>query len=177
MAVKTKLMTAEEFWELGDIGSAELVRGEVVMYSPTGGLHGLVEARLVSLLLQFVREHDLGVVMSGEAGVLLFREPDTVRAPDIMFFRKGKLEEIPEGFIQTPPDLVIEIVSPNDRWSDLEGKVDDYLRAGVKVVWIVDPQRKTVLVLPERKTLREGDTLEGGEILPNFSLKVADIFR
>ncbi len=177
MAVREKLR-AEDLLRMGDIGPCELVRGELVMMSPAGGRHGLTVARIFRLLADFAESHDLGLVIGFETGVLISREPDTVRAPDVMFYRKGRLspEEVPEGYLEVPPDLVVEVVSPSDSWSDLEAKVEEYLNAGVKAVWVADPQRKTVTIFPERRTLHEGDTLEGGEVLPGFSCPVKSFF-
>lgn len=181
MAVKERerLITAEELFEMGDIGPCELVKGVLVMQNPTGARHGYIVAKLARLLGNFAEERDLGVVLGPGVGLLVSRRPDTVRAPDLMFYRKGRLDpsSIPEGYLDVPPDLVVEVVSPSDSWSDVEAKVEEYLGMGVKAVWVVDPQRRAVTVLPERRTLKEGEALEGGEALPGLSIPVSTLFE
>jgi Uma2 family endonuclease len=96
-----------------------------------------------------------------------------------MFYSKERLdpdEEI-EGYLPIPPDLAVEVVSPGDSWTEVEETVEEFLTAGVKVVWVLDPKRKTVKVYPDEKTLRENDTLDGGGVLPGFVVPVWRLFR
>jgi Uma2 family endonuclease len=180
MAVETRtLLTGEDLLRMGDIGRCELVRGELIALAPAGDGHGRKTIRTGAVIFNFVEEHDLGTVHGAETGFYLSRDPDTVRAADAMFYSKERLdpdEEI-EGYLPIPPDLAVEVVSPGDTWTEVEDKVEEYLSAGVKVVWVLDPKRKTVKVYPDEKTLRENDTLDGGKVLPGFAVPVWRLFR
>jgi Uma2 family endonuclease len=121
-----------------------------------------------------------GVVTTAEAGFQIAHEPDTVRAPDVAFVRA---ERIPsggvKGFFQGAPDLAVEVVSPTDRQSEVAAKVQEWLLAGCSVVWVVDPENRAVTVHrnhSEAVILTTTDTLTGGEVLPDFSMRVAEIF-
>jgi Uma2 family endonuclease len=164
---------------MGDIGRYELVKGELIAFSPTGDAHGRKTSRVAYVLWDFMDNHDLGTVHGAETGFYISRDPDTVRAPDAMFYSKERLdpdEEI-EGYLPIPPDLAVEVVSPGDSWTEVEETVEEFLTAGVKVVWVLDPKRKTVKVYPDEKTLRENDTLDGGGVLPGFVVPVWRLFR
>ena len=113
----TQPMTARQLTQVPDDGNRyELVLGELRMMSPTGGRHGRVTHNLALLLGLHVRQHDLGVVYAAETGFLLSRDPDTVRAPDVAFVNKVRLAEVDDdsGFMPLAPDLVAEVLSPND---------------------------------------------------------------
>lgn len=177
MSTKT-LLTGEDLLRLGDIGRCELVKGELIPLSPAGGIHGRHTARIVQLLQDFVDEHDLGSVYGAETGFYLSRDPDTVRGVDAMFYSRERLdpaEEI-EGFLPFAPDLAVEVVSPSDKWTEVEEKVDQYLSVGVRLVWVINPRRRTVSIYPGGKVLHETDVLTGGEVLPGFSCPVARLF-
>lgn len=180
MAEETKtLLTGEDLLRLGDIGRCELVKGELIALSPTGDAHGRKTSRVAHVLWEFVEKYDAGTVHGAETGFYIARDPDTVRAADAMFYSKERLdpdEEI-EGYLPIPPDLAVEVVSPGDTWTEVEDKVEEFLTAGVKVVWVLDPKRKTVKVYPDGKTLREHDTLDGGTVLPGFAVPVWRLFR
>jgi Uma2 family endonuclease len=181
-APQPKLMTAEELFELPDDGRKyELVRGELVEMTPPGGWHGQKTLQIGARLLVHVEPRDLGRVYA-EAGFILARDPDIVRAPDVAFVRADRVPSARDelGYVPVAPDLAIEIVSPNDRASDVLDKVLEYLEHGVRLVWVVDRKRRTVTVwTPDRvaRLLGEGDALDGGDVIPGFRLPVADIFR
>lgn len=175
------LLTIEEFERLPDDGwRLELVRGRVVREPPAGFRHGSLAGRLTGLLGRFVDDHDLGVVLTADTGFVLLDEPPTIRAPDVAFVSKANLPpEPPVGYARFAPDLAVEIVSPSNTWSEIQSKVRDYLNAGSSIVWVVDPESRTVTVYrspDEIRLLRAGDRIEGGELLAGLSLEVARLF-
>jgi len=178
----SELITAEEFIEVCNGQPSELVKGEFIAMSPGGGTHGKFTLRIGRIVADFVDEHDLGEVFGAETGFILFRNPDTVRAPDFAFIATERLHliaEVFDEFLPIAPDLVVEIVSPHDRWTEIEAKVNDYLRAGVRLVWVMNPSTKTIHVyhgFSQVKVLTSDDTLDGADVLPGFSISVASIF-
>jgi Uma2 family endonuclease len=181
-APTTKLITAEEFARMPDPpdGSRqELVRGVIETMPPPGGRHGVCCARVCRRLGNFVDEHKLGTIASNDAGFILERGPDTVRGPDVSFWRRERLPEVPEGYIEVPPDLVVEVVSPGDQYSRIRKKLREYLDKGVRLIWIVDPEDRSLTVyrsLKDVSILTETETVEGGDVVPGFSCRVADLF-
>ena len=160
----------------------ELVAGRVVRMTPTNPTHGRIEVNVAAALRHFVRTQNLGVVMAGEVGVFTTRNPDTVRAPDVLFLshERDKRRERRQGFLDVAPELAVEILSPTDRPDQVRRKVGEYLAAGVLQVWVVDPASRTVQVYRdrgERLTLAPGAVLTGGDVLPGFELPVDDIFE
>src|SRR5688572_30037972 len=157
----------------------ELVRGQVVREPPAGFKHGGIAARIAGLLDSFVREHALGQVVTGDPGFVLFDEPPTVRAPDVAFVHEARLTFDPDRFAPIAPDLAVEIASPSNTMSQIHEKVLDYLDAGTRLVWVVDPRPKTVVVYRSRDAIRlippDGE-IDGGEVLPGFRLKVSELF-
>jgi Uma2 family endonuclease len=171
------IRTAEELFAVGDIGRCELVRGELIMMMPPGGLHGLVVTRIASHLLAYAEPQGLGSVLT-ESGYVLSRDPDTVRGPDVSFLRAGR--EVPTAFIEGAPDLVVEVVSPGDRPGMVREKVAEWLEAGASAVWVVDPRARTVVVhVAGRDALevKEDETLSGDPVLPGFELPLARLFQ
>jgi Uma2 family endonuclease len=122
----------------------------------------------------------LGHILTNDPGFLVARNPDTVRAPDIAFIPQAKIpEKLPKGWITVVPDLVVEVVSPNDRWSEVQDKIADWLRFGVRMIWVSDAESRSISVYRPDQPLRvltEQDTLEGEEIVPGFSLPVREVF-
>lgn len=136
---------------------------------------------ITTLLDQYVRSHHLGTVCAAETGFRLATEPDLVRAPDGAFIARERVEAAGdvEGYWPGAPDLVIEVVSPHDTYTEVEGKVLDWLDAGTRMVLVVNPRRRTVTVYRsphEIAVLTEGDTIEGGEVVPGWTVRVRDIF-
>jgi Uma2 family endonuclease len=175
----TKLMTAEELWAIAGRGRYELVRGRLIAMSPTSGPHGRTENRVAHWITSFVDERELGEVYVGETGFLIARDPDTVRGADIAFLTKEHAAQVPStGYVPFAPDLVVEVVSPDDLWSEVQGKVNEWLAAGAPLVWVFDPQRKSIdAFTPERHwSLKEGDALTGDEVLPGFSVPLSKFF-
>jgi len=176
-----KLMTAEELFEWVNGRRGELIKGEFIEMSPSGGTHGKLSSRIARILGNFIEENNLGESFGAETGFILFRDPDTVRAPDFAFISKDRLSLIEEfdKFISIPPDLAVEIISPHDRWPDVEDKISDYFSAGVSLVWIINPKPQAVQVYrsPSQISLLSGaDVLQGDDVLPGFSIPVERIF-
>jgi Uma2 family endonuclease len=180
MAPTRTIITARQLLEESDLGRCELIRGEIIPMTPASPQHGRIETRLASRLDSFVQANGLGEVYSGDVGFQIEQDPDTVRAPDIAFVRWERAAEAPEeGFFQGPPDLAVEVVSPNDRLTEAMAKVQDWLGAGCAAVWLVDPRTQRMTVFQEGRTsvLKVGDRLTGGELLPGFELPIAEIFE
>ncbi len=165
------LMTADELLHVNIPGKqVELVRGVLVVREPPGIQHGAVMLRLGAMLLRHVDAQDLGLVVVGDPGFQLAMDPDTVRGPDIAFIRRERVPHpAPVGFAAFPPDLVIEIRSPNDRPGDMLGKVGDWLSAGTRLVWVIDPARRLAHVYRSDGTQSTVDSLDGDDVLPGFS--------
>src|SRR2546426_6739275 len=120
----------------------ELVRGHLVVREPPGTRHGAIAANLTCLVGAFVRRHGLGVVFAQDAGFKITSDPDTVRAPDVAFVARERTDRIPvRGYAALAPDLLAEILSPDDAPAEVLAKVADWLAAGTRLVWLVDPQR------------------------------------
>jgi Uma2 family endonuclease len=176
------IRTAEELFCLPDDGFRyELVAGELIQRTPSGAQHGDFSSFMAHRLRAFVDPRGLGRVSGAETGFILRRDPDTVRAPDAAFIRK---ERVPPGgppktFWPFAPDLAVEVVSPNDPASPLLRKVRDYLRAGTRLVWVIDPDVRTVTVYKSPRVARVleiGDVLTGEPVLPGFRLPLAELF-
>ncbi len=178
--IADKLLTAEEYFASGPPKHTELIAGKVVHLMPVGFDHGEYAGIIFSHLLAFVRKHGLGRV-SVEAGYRLFHNPDLVRGPDVSFLESARLVgQRTESFIDGPPTLAVEVVSPGDLWFEIEDKVRLYLEAGTKAVWLVEPQRRALIVRRSDGapvTYIEGDIVPGGEILPGFELPIKEIFE
>lgn len=182
MTLSKTLLTADDLLKLPDDGQRyELVRGELQTMVPAGGRHGQITANLVYLLNAHVKPNNLGIVTAGEAGFFTQREPDTVRVPDVAFYARQRIPPsgVPEGFWEIPPDLTIEIISPSEKATDVQSKVEEYLAAGVKLIWLVYPRTHSVVEyrsLANIRTLTVEDVLDGADVLPRFACPVADIF-
>ncbi|MER3482711.1 MAG: Uma2 family endonuclease [Meiothermus sp.] len=180
MAVANKLLTAEEFWLLPEgEGKRELVRGEVVEWMPVGGVHSDVAAELIPLLRVWAKSTKAGFV-GGEAGYVVRRNPDGVRAADVGFVRRERIPEdrIHEAFWNLAPDLAVEVVSPSETAEEIWEKFSDYLAAGTPLVWVIYPRSKQAVVhTPDGigRTLNAEDKLESPTVLPGFSCKLGEL--
>lgn len=177
----TKLLTAEDLFEMGSDSGYELIRGELVPMPPTNHRASSLAAWLIYKLGSHVYPHQLGKISSSDGGYILSRDPDIMVAPDVAFVREDRMPSSVEQskFLELAPDLVVEVVSPSDRFTDLHDKVMLYLNAGVQIVWVVDPERKTITeYTPDSPTraFNVGDTIGGGDILPGFELSVSELF-
>ncbi len=177
-----KMITAEELQFFQDDGKRyELIGGELIMMYPAGTHHGRIAMRLGSIIESYVRQHDAGVVYAAETGFQIAHDPDTVRAPDVAFVARERIppEGEPDGYWAIAPDLVVEVASPHDSATYLQAKVTDWLEAGVRSVWVVYPDTRSVVVHQpsgHATTLREDDILDGGDVLPGFRCEVKEIF-
>jgi Uma2 family endonuclease len=176
------LVTADELLRMPRDGYRyELVAGEIKKMPPPGWRHGVVVGRLSLLLTPFVKQHDLGLVLEGDSGFRLARDPDTVRAPDYAFIRKDRLpsEEPEDAYWPGPPDLAVEVVSPGDTIHEIDDKVKAWLDADALMVWVVNPKWRSVTVYRSAtniKTLTENEELSGEDVLPGFRCPVGEIF-
>lgn len=182
MSTILPLMTAEQLSELPDDGHRyDLLRGELIKMSPAGRVHGRIAAIFCRAFDNFVVEHNLGETYAAETGFLLSTDPDTVLAPDVSFICGERLPEIAgvTGFIPIPPDLVVEVISPSDRYTQVEDNVIEWLDAGTKVVITLNPRKCLARIYRSPKdivTLTVADTLELPEIVPGWSVAVSDLF-
>ena len=174
--------TAGELLGLPDDGKRhELVEGELKEMAPAGARHGKAAAKLTILLGQHVEAQQLGVVLAAETGFLISRNPDTVRAPDVSFVAQERVppDGPPEGYWELAPDLAIEVVSPNDTAAGVQSKVQMWLESGVRLVWVVYPDTRSVAAYESLKEISVStteDALSGGNVVPGFECKVAEIF-
>jgi Uma2 family endonuclease len=174
-----KLITGEEFLALGDRGPCELVQGRIVAMSTNGGEHGIIEAEIVFRLKDFNRARQSGWVLGGEAGVYTRRKPDTVRGMDAAFISKERHPARPKGYLEVAPELIVEVVSPNDRWKEIQDKLKEYFNIGVESVWLIEPEDRVVFIyseLTEVIRLDEDEILRGEGPLTGFALPLAELF-
>lgn len=177
-----KLLTADDLLDLYARGvRGELIRGVLYKTVAAGIEHGEIVINFAAELRMFVRPRRLGRVVGSDAGIRLEQNPDTVREPDIAFISAERLplDRRVSGYAEVVPDLVVEVASPGDRTAAIHDKAQMWLRYGVRLVLIIYPNTRTILVLPAEgsaKTLSEDDILDCGEILSGFSCAVRDIF-
>ncbi len=182
-ASEIKTMTAEELAQLptGMGQRFELVKGELRTMAPTGFQHGDIVGELGMRLRQFVRSQGLGRVLGAETGFILFRNPDTVRAPDVSFVTEHRVAQVGliKGYFPGAPDLAVEVVSPSDAAAEVHRKVGEYFKAGSQQVWVVYPDEQEVAVYRsarESVVLTATETLDGAPLLPGFTCPGADLF-
>ena len=175
--------TVEALYALPDDGRKyELQAGMLVAEPLPGYRHGRVMFLVAKILDMHVSRHDLGEVLVGDAGFVLARAPDTVRGPDVAFVAKRRVasQRDKTKAFEGAPDLAVEVRSPTNTPAEMHAKVGDYLAAGARCVWIVDPERRIVTVyasLLSPRVLAEGDALEAGDVLPGFSVRVGEFFE
>ena len=183
MATASFLMTAEQYAALPDPHGypTELVKGNLVTMAPPRPRHGQVCARVAYLLQRYLEDHDAGQVLTNDSGVVTEHNPDTVRGADIAFYRYERVPKgpMPGGLLAVAPDLVFEVLSPTDRWSEVQVKVAEYLDVGVRSVCVVDDDTRSVHVFrPDQpmRVFKAGDELALPEILGDFRVKVERFF-
>lgn len=174
-------LTAQDLLRIRIPGKgAELVRGVLMVKEPPGFLHGAVAARLAQALMVHADARALGMVLAAETGFKLASDPDTVRAPDIAFVRRERIPDpLPTGYAVMAPDLVVEVLSPDDRPGAVLAQVADWLSAGSTLVWVVDPAARRARVYRadgSEAMLGENDALEGDAVLPGFACRLGTIF-
>jgi len=176
------ITSAEELLRVEFPGNVtELVCGQLIVREPPGTRHGSIAARLTYLPADHVYRHELGVVCSQDTGFKLESDPDTVRAPDVAFIGRAHADQIPaRGYAAFAPDLVAEILSPDDGAGELLAKVGQWLDAGTHVVWVIDPSRAEAHVYRgngELTLVPADGVLEGELVLPGFECALAEVFR
>jgi Uma2 family endonuclease len=179
MSERSRLITADELARYPDDDFRyELVDGRIVRMSPVGFPHARTVTRLLVRLGRHVEMHALGVVVT-ELGFKLGSNPDTVRAPDVAFITCGRIPPAPRGFWNGSPDLAIEVLSPEDRPTEIQSKIDEYLACGVRSVVIVDPDRELATVFRPRAqpvVVRAEETLDLGDVIDGFSCPLRELF-
>jgi Uma2 family endonuclease len=175
-----RLVTGEQLAQLGYMGRTELVKGVIIHKSPTGYLHGYTEGKFCGALQSFVSRHKLGEVLVGEVGIYTARRPDTVRGADIAYISNERMAQVQSpSYLDVAPELVVEVLSPDDRWGDLVDKLSEYFAVGVQVVWVADPKTQSVYVYHSLNKVQHfsvEDALPGGDVLPGLSVPVAELF-
>lgn len=181
----TAVMTAEEFFDwvhrAENAGrSFELDRGEVIEMPPPGKFHGFVCGNVSRILGNFAIQRRRGYVCTNDSGILVERDPDTVRGPDVSFYDDSETAETMERkYPEVPPLLVVEVLSPEDRTTQVMNRVGQFLARGVGLVWVIDPETRDVAIhrpgaFPE--LLATGSDITGGDVLPEFRCRVDEFF-
>jgi Uma2 family endonuclease len=180
---ETKVWTDAEFMALPDDGNRyELVKGELINMGNSGALHGYIAILLSAALFPLVTSRKLGVLLDSSTAFTM--KNGNKRSPDIAFFAKERLqglEELPTGFLEGAPDLVVEILSPGNTVAEIEDKIAEYFANGTRLLWVISPGQHYVLVYrsgyePQR-LLTSGDFLEGEDVVPGFTFPLADLFQ
>jgi len=177
-------MTVDEFYEFVNAPENrnrcfELVRGEVIEVSRPTRIHGCICANTTTKLHLFAQKKKKGYVVCNDTGVILEDDPATVRGPDVAWYEDvRRFEDLPEKWGDTVPRVAVEVLSPNDTARYITEKINDYLDNGVELVWVIDPEARAITIYSKTgvQKLTEKDTLTGGDVLPGFRCKVADLF-
>ena len=181
-AAQQNLLTADDLAKQPENGTRyELVKGVLLKMPPAGFEHGICAAEIGSRLNVHVKTHKLGYVCGAETGFRIAQNPDTVRAPDAAFVCQASVERqgIVRGYWEGAPDLVVEVISPGDTYAEVAEKVEEWLTAGCRMVWVINPRRETIEVYRSNDdfTVLHGTaTLDGGDIVEGFQCQVQDIF-
>ena len=178
----TRWVTVEDVERLPDDGYRyDLIDGELIRMTPAASGHGEVAFEIAWHLGTFVRPRRLGRIYAAETGFILRRNPDVILGPDVAFVREERIpaDHDPDHFLPLAPDLAVEVISPSERRGQITRKVRTYLEGGVRLLWLVNPRRRTVTVYSpgaEPRVLTGADELDGGDVLPGFRLPVTAIF-
>jgi len=177
-----KSVTADELLAMPEDGFRyELVKGELRQSPLAGAEHGAICVNVILKLGRHIKAHGYGLGFGAGTGFKLASEPDTVRAPDMAFVRRERIPArgIPETFWPGAPDLAVEVIGPEDTYEEVEEKIEDWLTAGGRAVWVLNPKRRSVSVhrsATDVTRLSEADELDGGDVVPGFRCKVSEIF-
>jgi Uma2 family endonuclease len=183
MSVAEALITADEYCDMPDDGRrTELVRGRIIELSRPTFLHGIACARMAFVIMTWLSQRDLGRVVTNDTGILTQRDPDTLRGADVAYYSYARLpkDTTPKKYPNVPPDLVVEVKSPTDRWSEILAKVAEYLDLGVPVVCLLNPETRSAILYSqdqEQRTLGPDDELTFPECLPEFRVLVRSLFE
>lgn len=179
----TKLMTAEDLWEMPEVPGKqfELVNGELVEMPTASHYHNLIVFLIGRLIDAFATERNLGYTFVDGVSFVLRRNPDDVRGPDVSFLARNRVISL--EMLRKPwegaPDLAVKIISPSDRAVDINEKIRAYQAAGTRLIWVVWPDTKSVTTYDvggSISDLQAGDVLDGGEVLPGFTVTVGRLF-
>ena len=176
-----ELLTADDLLRLNvQDKRTELVRGRLIVREPPSFYHGVVAMRIGRRLAEFVETQNLGFVVAAETGFKLFSAPDTVRAPDVGFIRASRVPDpIPRcGYATFAPDLAVEVLSPGDRPGEVLAKVADWLNAGSRLVWVIDPERRVARIYRadgSETLLEDEDSFSGEDVLPGFACQLGQL--
>jgi Uma2 family endonuclease len=182
MSTSINPVSAAQLLAMADDGNRyELIQGKLHMMSPAGGRHGAIAFELAFLLGQHVKANRLGVVFAAETGFRISTNPDTVRAPDVAFVTQARIDKVEDldDYLNLAPDLVAEVVSPNDSASEVEAKAQMWLAAGTAMVLVVDPANESIRVYrtpQEIEVLRGNDQLAADPVVREWILNVAEVF-
>ncbi len=184
MATETSLMTAEEYADLPDPHGypTELVKGMLITMAPPRPRHGEICVQIIYLLRKYLDDHPSGRVLSNDSGVVTERDPDTVRGADVAYYSFERVLKgpLPAGLLDVAPDIVFEVLSTTDRWSEVQVKVAEYLDAGVRAVCVVDDDTRSIHVFrPDQpmRVFKAADEFALPEILSEFRAKIARFFE
>jgi Uma2 family endonuclease len=179
--VQQNPMTAEEFFLLSDPADGsrqELVRGEVITMPSPGGLHGVTCSKVDRKIGAFIDAGPGGTLACTDTGFITQRQPDSVRGPDIAYWSRERLGEVPVGYIETPPDMLVEVLSPSNTSRQIRSKIIEYFARGVRLVWVVAPEDRTLTIYrtaDEGRVLHETATVTGEDVLPGFECRVGEL--
>ncbi len=170
--------TAEHLQRMPEDGFRyELWKGELRRMTPAGLRHGVVVGNVFFVLREYQNVHS-GLVLTGDTGFRLSKQPETVLAPDVAYISGERTKEgVPVGYFDGAPDLAVEVVSPGNTAEELERKAGAFLAAGSLLVWIVNPESRRVVIHPDREVLKADGILDGGNVLPGFSCPVDQLFE
>jgi Uma2 family endonuclease len=183
MATISSLLTADEYARLPDPGHpTELIQGQVISMPPPMPRHGQICFRIAYLIQRYLDEHDLGQILTNDSGVVTERDPDTVRGADVAYYSYQRVPKGPlkDGLLAVAPELVFEVLSPEDRWREVHIKVAEYLHAGVSAVCIVDDSQRSVHIFHAARpsqVLSGSDEFSLPEILPGLRLPIVRFFE
>jgi Uma2 family endonuclease len=182
---RTRPMTADDLLALpSGMGQRyELIEGELMVTAAAGGRHGAIAQKVAGEMYVYLQNNPIGILLAAETGFYTRGDENTVRAPDLAFIRNEKIppEGISDSYLHIVPDLVLEVVSPNDRAGEVDDKIQEWLNFGAPVVWVAYPSSSRMMVYRKGEAnaviLNAGDTLDGGSVLPGFQRVVTDFFR
>jgi Uma2 family endonuclease len=175
------LLTAEEFFllpEPEDGSHQELVRGEIISMPPPGGMHGVSCNKAGRRIGNFVEDNNRGTVTSNDTGFITARGPDSVRGPDISYWSKERLPEVPVGYIEIAPDMLVEVLPPSNTSKKIRTKIKEYFEKRVRLVWVIAPEDRTLTIyrMPdEGRLLHETAMVTGEDVLEGFTCRVSDL--
>ncbi|MEO8271053.1 MAG: Uma2 family endonuclease [Aureliella sp.] len=183
--VTEKLITAEEFFDWVELPTNrgrrfELRAGEVIEMPPAGKYHGFVCGNVAGILRNFAIARKKGYVCTNDAGVIVRRNPDSVRGPDVTFYLDEETaDDMQRQYADVPPALAVEVVSPGDRINDVMQRVAQLMSRGVQTVWVVDPEARDVSICrsgTEPVLISDSDLVTAGPPLSDFSCPAREFF-